>query len=195
MSGTDLLNAIKQTREFGLVQSGQNLASLVIYINDIEGLGLDVARGLTLTTSFYWDMDEDTRAWAKRFMERSGGFIPNLITAGTYASVLHYLKAVQASANVQAAELRLLAGGAMSGAWADIKPQFEKSSGHKLEIFFGTTPNLIKEATSGKPFDVGVVPVEVMQDASARAPCSSIYLEWLVRGLLQHNRRKAAVHT
>jgi branched-chain amino acid transport system substrate-binding protein len=97
MSGADLLNAIKQTREFGLVQSGQNLASLVIYINDIEGLGLDVAQGLTLTTSFYWDMNGETRAWAKRFMERSGGFIPNLITAGTYASVLHYLKAVQAA--------------------------------------------------------------------------------------------------
>jgi branched-chain amino acid transport system substrate-binding protein len=97
MSGADLLNAIKQMREFGLVQSGQNLASLVIYINDIEGLGLDVAQGLTLTTSFYWDMNGETRAWAKRFMERSGGFIPNLITAGTYASVLHYLKAVQAA--------------------------------------------------------------------------------------------------
>jgi branched-chain amino acid transport system substrate-binding protein len=69
----------------------------VIYINDIEGLGLEVAQGLTLTTSFYWDANEETRAWAKRFMERSGGFIPNLITAGTYASVMHYLKAVQAA--------------------------------------------------------------------------------------------------
>lgn len=97
MSGADLLNAIKQAREFGLVQSGQTLASLVIYINDIEGLGLNVAQGLTLTTSFYWDMNDETRAWSKRFMERSGGFIPNLITAGTYASVLHYLKAVQAA--------------------------------------------------------------------------------------------------
>lgn len=96
-SGGDLLSAIKQAREFGIVQSGQDLASLVIYINDIEGLGLDVAQGLTLTTSFYWDADEATRAWSKRFMERSGGFIPNLVTAGTYASVLHYLKAVQAA--------------------------------------------------------------------------------------------------
>ncbi len=96
-SGTDLLNAIKQAREFGIVQSGQSLASLVIYINDIEGLELNVAQGLTLTTSFYWDMDEETRAWAKRFMERSGGFIPNLITAGTYAAVHHYLKAVEAA--------------------------------------------------------------------------------------------------
>jgi branched-chain amino acid transport system substrate-binding protein len=97
MSGADLLTAIKQAREFGIVQSGQDLASLVIYINDIEGVGLDVAQGLTLTTSFYWDADDATRAWSKRFMERSGGFIPNLITAGTYASVLHYLKAVQAA--------------------------------------------------------------------------------------------------
>jgi molybdate transport system substrate-binding protein len=72
-------------------------------------------------------------------------------------------------ASLHAAELRLLAGGAMSGVWAEIKPQFEQATGHRLEIFFGTTPNLIKEATSGKPFDVGVVPVEVVQDASARA--------------------------
>lgn len=96
-SGIDLLNVIKQAREFGIVEAGQKLASLVIYINDIEGLGLNVAQGLTLTTSFYWDLDEGTRAWSKRFMERSGGFIPNLITAGTYAAVLHYLKAVEAA--------------------------------------------------------------------------------------------------
>jgi molybdate transport system substrate-binding protein len=84
-------------------------------------------------------------------------------------SVLGLALLLSPSANVEAAELRLLAGGAMSGVWADIKPAFEQASGHKLEIFFGTTPNLIKEVTSGKPFDVGVVPVEVMQDASARA--------------------------
>ncbi|HEU0147923.1 MAG TPA: substrate-binding domain-containing protein [Bradyrhizobium sp.] len=85
------------------------------------------------------------------------------------ASMLGLALVLSPSANVQAAELRVLAGGAMSSIWADIKPEFEQASGHKLEIFFGTTPNLIKEATSGKPFDVGVVPVEVMQDALARA--------------------------
>jgi molybdate transport system substrate-binding protein len=69
----------------------------------------------------------------------------------------------------EAAEIRVLAGGAMTAVWADIKPKFEQVSGHKLDIFFGTTPNLIKEATAGKPFDVGIVPVEVMQDAAARA--------------------------
>ena len=68
-----------------------------------------------------------------------------------------------------AAELRVLAGGAMTAVWAGLKPQFEQASGHKLDLFFGTTPNLIKEATSGKPFDVGVVPVEVIRDAAARA--------------------------
>src|SRR4029079_812178 len=69
----------------------------------------------------------------------------------------------------QAAELRVLAGGAMTAVWAEIKPKFEQASGHKLDIFYGTPPNLIKEATSGKAFDVGIVPVEVMQDAAARA--------------------------
>ncbi len=69
----------------------------------------------------------------------------------------------------RAAELRVLAGGGMAGEWALLKPKFEQASGHKLDIFFGTTPNLIKEATSGKAFDVGIVPREVMQDAAARA--------------------------
>src|SRR6476660_5069994 len=79
------------------------------------------------------------------------------------------LAGMMVSSAATAAELRVLAGGAMTAVWAALKPKFEQTSGHKLDIFFGTTPNLIKEATSGKPFDVGVVPVEVMQDASARA--------------------------
>src|SRR5215218_1221376 len=79
------------------------------------------------------------------------------------------LASIMLSSVASAAELRVLGGGAMTAVWAGIKPEFEQASGHKLEIFFGTTPNLIKEATSGKPFDVGVVPMEVMQDALARA--------------------------
>src|SRR6476659_10496486 len=69
----------------------------------------------------------------------------------------------------RAAELRVLAGGGMAAECALLKPKFEQASGHKLDIFFGTTPNLIKEATSGKPFDLVVVPAEVFQDAAARA--------------------------
>jgi molybdate transport system substrate-binding protein len=75
---------------------------------------------------------------------------------------------IAGTAAAQAADLRVLAGGAMASVWADIKPKFEQASGHKLDIFFGTTPNLIKEATSGKHFDVGVVPVDVVQDKRAR---------------------------
>ena len=70
---------------------------------------------------------------------------------------------------VSAVELRILAGGGMAGEWALLRPKFEQVSGQRLEIFFGTTPNLIKEATSGRPFDLAVVPREVMQDAGARA--------------------------
>ena len=65
--------------------------------------------------------------------------------------------------SAHAAEIRVLAGGAMTAIWTEIKPKFEQASGHKLDIFFGTTPNLIKEATAGKPFDVGIVPVDTVK--------------------------------
>jgi molybdate transport system substrate-binding protein len=85
-----------------------------------------------------------------------------LVAAGLAAGMM-------LSSSASSTELRVLAGGAMTSVWADLKPKFEQTSGHKLDIFFGTTPNLIKEATSGKPFDVGVVPVEVMKDTTARS--------------------------
>jgi molybdate transport system substrate-binding protein len=78
----------------------------------------------------------------------------------------------EAMNTVHAVQLRILAGGGMAGEWALLKPEFEQASGHKLDIFFGTTPNLIKEATSGKPFDLAVVPSEFMRDAGARAKCT-----------------------
>src|SRR3954463_7474549 len=92
----------------------------------------------------------------------------NKLWSTAVASTLGFAIVLLPIANVHAAELRVLAGGAMSAVWGELRPQFEQASGHKLEIFFGTTPNLIKEATSGRPFDVGVVPAEVMQDAAAR---------------------------
>jgi len=84
-------------------------------------------------------------------------------------AVVGIVAGMMLSSAARAAELRVLGGGAMTAVWAGVKPKFEQASGHKLEIFFGTTPNLIKEATSGKPFDVGVVPVEVMRDTAARS--------------------------
>src|SRR3954463_5388359 len=93
----------------------------------------------------------------------------NKLWSTAVASTLGFAIVLLPIANVHAAELRVLAGGSMTAVWSELKPKFEQASGHKLEIFFGTTPNLIKEATSGKPFDLGVVPAEVMQDAAARA--------------------------
>src|SRR3954469_8204067 len=85
------------------------------------------------------------------------------------ASTLGFAILLLPTTNVHAAEIRVLAGGAMSAVWGELQPKFEQASGHKLEMFFGTTPNLIKEATTGKPFDIGIVPVDVMQDTTARA--------------------------
>jgi len=95
-AGTDTINAIKQAGEFGLAEAGQNLAGLVIVISDVHALGLKAAQGLLATTAFYWDRDDASRAWSERFFERTGR-MPGMVQAGTYSSVLHYLRAVAAT--------------------------------------------------------------------------------------------------
>ena len=95
-AGTDLTNAIKQAAEFGLIQGGQKLAGLLVFITDVHGMGLQTAQGLVLTEAFYWDLNDGTRAWSKRFAERNGGAYPTMIHAGVYSAVLHYLKVVEA---------------------------------------------------------------------------------------------------
>jgi branched-chain amino acid transport system substrate-binding protein len=95
-AGGDTTNAIKQAAEFGIVKAGQSLAGLLVFITDVHSLGLATAHGLFLTESFYWDMNDQTRAFAKRFAERNRGIYPTMVHAGVYAAVLHYLKAVTA---------------------------------------------------------------------------------------------------
>ena len=95
-AGGDTINAIKQAGEFGLTEAGQRLVGLVVVISDIHALGLEQAQGLRFTTAFYWDMDDDTRAWARRFEERTGR-MPGMVQAGVYSAVGHYLKAVEAA--------------------------------------------------------------------------------------------------
>jgi branched-chain amino acid transport system substrate-binding protein len=95
-AGGDTINSIKQAAEFGIVKGGQNLAGLLVFLSDVHGLGLDKAQGLILTTTFYWDHDDQTRAWAKRFAAANGNKFPTMVQAGVYAGVLHYLKAVAA---------------------------------------------------------------------------------------------------
>ena len=95
-AGGDTINSIKQASEFGITKGGQNLAGLLVFITDIHGLGLPIAQGLILTETFYWDLNDSTRAWTKRFVAKSGGKYPTMVQAGVYASVLHYLKAIEA---------------------------------------------------------------------------------------------------
>ena len=95
-AGGDTINAIKQAAEFGVVRGGQNIAGLLVFINDVHALGLRTAQGLMLTEAFYWDRDDATRAFAKRFAPQYRGNMPSMVQAGIYAAVLHYLKAVDA---------------------------------------------------------------------------------------------------
>ncbi|BCH24787.1 ABC transporter permease [Mesorhizobium sp. L-8-10] len=96
-AGADTTNAIKQAAEFGIVQGGQKLAGLLTFATDVKGLGLATAQGLVMTEAFYWDQNDGTRDFSKRFAERHGGAMPTMVHAGVYASVLHYLKAVEAT--------------------------------------------------------------------------------------------------
>ncbi|KAB7628221.1 ABC transporter substrate-binding protein [Alkalilimnicola sp. S0819] len=94
-AGGDTMNAVRQAYELGLAHTGQDLAALLMFITDVRRLGLYVAGGLKLTTGFYWNYDEQTRAWSERFYARAGA-MPTMVQASVYSSLMHYLKAVQA---------------------------------------------------------------------------------------------------
>ena len=94
-SGTDTQNSVRQANEFGITQGGQKLATLLVFLHDIKGLGLQAAQGLQFTDGFYWDYNDETRAFAKRFYERHKG-MPSMVQAGAYSATTHYLKAVAA---------------------------------------------------------------------------------------------------
>lgn len=105
-AGGDTVNTIKAAREFGLTtgKNKQTLAGLLMYINDIHAIGLRTAGGLMLTEGFYWDMNDETRAWSKRYFEKMKK-MPNMSQAGAYSSTMHYLKAVQATKTDETAQV------------------------------------------------------------------------------------------
>jgi branched-chain amino acid transport system substrate-binding protein len=115
-AGGDTINAVKQAAEFGIQQNGQTMVAFLLFVNDVHGMGLKVAQGLQLLEAFYWDMDDDTRAFAKRFAARPGmnGKMPSGNQAGVYASTLAYLNAVAATG---------------SDAAKDVVPQMKKFKG------------------------------------------------------------------
>jgi branched-chain amino acid transport system substrate-binding protein len=99
-AGGDTINSIKQAAEFGIVQGGQKLAGMLVFLSDIHSLGLKTAQGLVLTASFYWDLNDGTRAFSDRFMKETNRR-PTMIQAGVYSSVLHYLKGVEAAGSAK----------------------------------------------------------------------------------------------
>ena len=106
-AGGDTINAVKQAAEFGIQQGGQKLVAFLLFINDVHGMGLKVAQGLQLMEAFYWDMNDDTRAFGKRFAARPGmnGKMPSGNQAGVYASTLAYLNAVAATGSDNARDV------------------------------------------------------------------------------------------
>ena len=96
-AGGDTTNSIKQAAEFGIVKGGQSLAGLLVFLSDVHGLGLQTAQGLIFTETFYWDLNDGTRAFAKRMAAANNGKYPTMVQAGVYSGVLHYLKAIEAA--------------------------------------------------------------------------------------------------
>jgi len=95
-AGADMVNALQTASQFGLTQSGQKLAGMVVFLNDVHSMGLEVTQGLMLTTGWYWDMNDETREWAQRYHKRVGR-MPTMAQAGVYSSTIHYLNAVKAT--------------------------------------------------------------------------------------------------
>jgi branched-chain amino acid transport system substrate-binding protein len=106
-AGGDTINAIKQGAEFGLMKGGQKISPLLAFVTDIDSIGLETAQGLLLAEAFYWDLNDETRAFSKRFMERTKR-VPTAAQAGVYSSVTHYLKAVKAAGTTDAAAVMKL---------------------------------------------------------------------------------------
>jgi branched-chain amino acid transport system substrate-binding protein len=100
-AGGDTINSIKQAAEFGIVKGGQKLAGLLVFITDVHSIGLPLAQGLQLTEAFYWDLNDGTRAFAKRFAAKMNGRMPTSIQAGYYSATKHYLEAVKAAGTDQ----------------------------------------------------------------------------------------------
>jgi branched-chain amino acid transport system substrate-binding protein len=121
-AGGDTVNSIKQAGEFGLVEGGQNLAGLLVFVSDVNSIGLKQAQGLYLTEAFYWDLDDKTRAFAKRFAEKNNGKMPTSIQAGFYSATKRYLEAVKAAGTDNAEKVM---ANLKSGPWED--PVFGKS--------------------------------------------------------------------
>jgi branched-chain amino acid transport system substrate-binding protein len=147
-AGLDTTNSIKQAAEFGIVKGGQKLAGLLMTLSEVHGLGLEAAQGLILTEGFYWDHDDKSRAFAERFIKRTGR-MPSMIHAGTYSATLSYLKAVKAAGSKDSeAVAKKLKELPVDDAFAQGKVQENGRMVHDLYLF-----EVKKPQESKKPWD------------------------------------------
>ena len=146
-SGADTINAIKQAADFGVEKSGQKLVALLLYITDVNALGLEAAQGLLLTEAFYWDMNDETRAWSRRYFDKMKK-MPNMTQAGVYSSTLHYLKAVEASGTVDAsAVMKMMKATPINDVFAhDGRIREDGRMVHDMYLFEVKKPSESKEA-------------------------------------------------
>ena len=170
-AGGDTINSLKQAAEFGITSKGQKLAGLLVFIADVNALGLAVAHGTILAESFYWDRDDNTRAWSKKFAERHDGAMPTMIHAGVYTALLHYFKAV--------AELKSAKDGKAVVAKMEAMPTDDKLFGkgsidpngrkrHPMYVYEVKTP----EESKAK-WDYYKLIREIPADQAFRAPADS----------------------
>jgi branched-chain amino acid transport system substrate-binding protein len=147
-AGLDTTNSIKQAAEFGIVKGGQKLAGLLMTLAEVNGLGLEAAQGLVLTEGFYWDHDDQSRAFGERFMKRTSR-MPSMIHAGTYSAVISYLKAVKAAGTKDTeAVVAKLKSLPVDDAFAKGKVLANGRMVHDMYLF-----EVKKPSESKKPFD------------------------------------------
>ena len=134
-AGGDTINSIKQAAEFGIVKGGQKLAGLLVFVSDVHSLGLERAQGLSLTEAFYWDLNDKTRAFAKRFAAKNNGKMPTSVQAGFYSAALQYLNSVKAAGTDQS---EAVMANLKSTKWDDpvFGPSYVRADGRKMHSMY-----------------------------------------------------------
>jgi len=172
-AGTDVVNTLKQAAEFGIGRDGrQRMVGLLVFLPDVEGMGLDVAQGLLLTEAFYWDLNDKTRTWTKRFAARSGGRVPTMNHAGVYSETLAFLRAAKDAGTASGAALvaRMKAAPIDDPLFGPTTIRTDGRAMHAMYLFRVKVP-----AASKGPFDlydlVATIPAEQAFRPMAEGGC------------------------
>ena len=172
-SGGDMINAIKQGNEFGLAKK-QTMVSLLVFISDVHSMELQAAQGLKFVTAFYWDRNEETRAWSKRFFERHGR-MPTMAQAGTYSAVRHYLRAIEAAGTDEARAMMVQMRALPVNDFYTTNGRVREDGRMVHDMYFAEVK---KPSESTKPWDyfkiLGVIPGDQAFRALADSGCQLV---------------------